>query len=174
MNKKQIQLLEFLEQSGSRLHRMLVRLTLDEEAAEELMQEVFLRLFKITHFERIENPEAYAARIAINLAFDRRRQHRWFSEIPQNRPDWRIPQVDRRLIQAEAVEKILDAAETLSGLTRECFVLRYVEQMEHEQIAKRTRKNTKQVRALCSKAIQRIRRILNEQNASFYKEAINE
>lgn len=138
------------------------------------MQELFLRLFEIKHVEKIENLPAYAARIAINLAFDQRRQQRPFLEIPQDRPDHRIPRIDQRLIQTEEITKILDAAEALGGLTRQCFVLRYVEQMEYEQIAKQTRKNTKQVRALCSKAIQRIHRILNEQNAPFYKEAINE
>ncbi|MBL7214472.1 MAG: sigma-70 family RNA polymerase sigma factor [Phycisphaerae bacterium] len=174
MNTKQRLLLKFLEASGPGLHGMLTRLTLDETVAEELMQNLFIRLFEIKHLEKIENLHAYACRIAINLAFDRRRQHRSFSEIPDSRPDLRIPRVDRRLIQAEEIAKILDAAQQLSGLTRECFVLRYIEQMEYAEIAKRTQKNPQQVRALCSKGTQRIRQILNEQNASFYKEAINE
>lgn len=173
MNKKQIYLLRFLEQSGPRLHGLLLRLTLDETAAEELMQEVFIRLFEIKRLEKIENLHAYACRIAINLAFDRRRQQRPFLQIPESRPDRRIPNVAHRLMQNEEITKILNAAQALSGLTRECFVLRYVEQMEYAEIAERTRKNQKQVRALCSKGIQRIREILNEQTEA-YKEAVNE
>lgn len=172
MNKKQIQLLRFLEEFGPRLHGLLLRLTLDETAAEELMQELFIRLFEIKRLEKIENLHAYASRIAINLAFDRRRQ-RPFLQIPESRPDRRIPNVAHRLMQNEEITRILNAAREMSGLMRECFVLRYVEQMEYAEIAERTRKNKKQVRALCSKGIQRIRQILNEQRTA-YKEAINE
>ena len=138
------------------------------------MQELFLRLIEIKRPEKIGNLEAYACRIAINLAFERRRRRHIFIEIPQNRPDLRIPNVDLRLIQAEEIQAILNAAGDLSGQMQECFVLHYIEQMDYPEIAKRLHKNQSQVRALCSKAIQRIRLILKEQNAAFYKEAINE
>lgn len=174
MNKKQLLLLKFLEESGPRLHGMLTRLTLDETVAEELMQELFIRLFEIEHPGKVENLQAYACRIAINLAFDHRRKQRSFRVIPDTQTDHRIPQVDLRLIQNEQLQEILNAAEQLSGQTRECFVLRYIEQLDYDQIAKRTEKNAQQVRGLCSKGIQRIRQILNEQNAPSYKEATNE
>ena len=174
MNKKQTLLLRFLEESGPRLHGMLTRLTLDEDAAEELMQELFIRLFEIKHLEKIGNLHAYACRIAMNLAFDRRRKQRFFGPIPNDQADNRTPRVHLRLVQNEEMGHILSAAEQLSGQTRECFVLRYIEQMDYETIANRMDKNTQQVRALCSKGIQRIRQILNEQNAPSYKEAINE
>jgi RNA polymerase sigma-70 factor (ECF subfamily) len=163
-----------LEESGPRLHGMLTRLTLDEDAAEELMQELFIRLFEIKHLEKIENLQAYACRIAMNLAFDRRRKHRTFKPIPDDQTDNRMPQVHLRLVQNEEMGHILSAAEQLSGQTRECFVLRHIEQMDYDQIAERTQKSTQQVRGLCYKGIQRIRQILNKQNAPFYKEAINE
>lgn len=174
MDTKQNLLLQFLEQHGRRLHGMLTRLTLDEDIAEELMQELFIRLFQIQNLKQIENLQAYASRIAINLAFDRRRKQRFFKPVPDSQTDSKTPQVCLRLIQKEELEQILNAAELLTGQTRECFVLRYIEQMDHGQIAERTQKNAQQVRALCSKAIRRIRQIVNEQNASFFKEAINE
>lgn len=174
MDKKQILLLQLLEQSGPRLLGMLTRLTLDQDAAEELMQELFIRLFEIEHIENIENLQAYACRTAINLAFDRRQKQRSFAAVPDNQTDRRIPPVDLQLIQAEQLDQILNALEQISGLTRECVVLRYMEQMDDNEIAKRIHKNTQQVRGLCSKGIQRIRQILNEQETSFYREAINE
>ena len=174
MNEKQTLLLRFLDESGPRLHGMLTRLTLDEDAAEELMQELFIRLFEIKHLEKIENLHAYACRVVINLAFDRRRKQRFFKPIPDDQTDNRTPRVHLRLVQNEEMGHILSAVEQLSGQTRECFVLRYIEQMDYGQIVERTQKSPQQVRALCSKGIQRIRQILNEQNASFYKEAINE
>lgn len=173
MDKKQVLLLQLLEQSGPRLHGMLTRLMLDESAAEELMQDLFIRLFEI-NLEKIDNLQAYACRIAINLAFDRRRRLRVFAPVPENQPDGRIPPVDQRLIQSEQLHQILDAIEQLSGLMRECLVFRYIEQMDDNQIAERIQKTPQQVRGLCSKGLHRLRQILNEQEASFYKEAINE
>jgi RNA polymerase sigma-70 factor (ECF subfamily) len=174
LDKKQILLLQLLEQSGPRLLGMLTRLTLNQDTAEELMQELFIRLFEIKHSENIENLQAYACRTAINLAFDRRRKQRSLAAVPDNQTDLRIPPVDLRLIQAEQLNQVLNAIEHLSGLTRECVVLRYMEQMDDNEIAERIHKNTQQVRGLCSKGIQRIRQILNEQEASFYKESIHE
>ena len=138
------------------------------------MQDLFIRLFEIKHLEKIENLPAYACRIAMNLAFDRRRKQRFFEPIPDDQTDNRTPHVHLRLVKNEELGHILSAAEQLSGQTRECFVLRYIEQMDYDKIAERTQKSAQQVRALCSKGIGRIRQILNKQNASFYKEAINE
>ena len=174
MNTKKALLLQFFDHSGGRLYTMLTRLTLDKDAAEELMQDLFIRLFEIKHLEKIENLRAYASRIAINLAFDRRRKQRFFKPIPGNQIDNQTEPVHLKLVQQEELEQILDAAEQLSDRMRECFVLRYIEQMDYEAIAERTYKTAQQVRGLCSKGIRRIRQILNEKNASFYKEAINE
>lgn len=174
MNKKQKLLLRFLEESGDRLHRMLTRLTLDETTAEELMQELFVRLFEMRNLEKIENLHAYATRIAINLAFDQHRKQQHFRPIPIDLEDSRIPNINLRISRNEDIQQILDVARQLSGLTRECFVLRYIEQMDYGRIAERIGKTPQQVRGLCSKGIQRIRQIINDQNAPYYKEAINE
>jgi hypothetical protein len=48
-------LLEFLESSGPGLHALLTRLTLREDAAEDLMQELFIRLSKSKAFEKARN-----------------------------------------------------------------------------------------------------------------------
>lgn len=174
MNKKQVHLLELLERSGPRLHAMLTRLTLDESVAEELMQDLFLKLLEIKKPEKIENLQAYAYRIAINLAFDRRRRKRDFLALSDTHIDQRTQKAEVKLIQNEQLQHILNAVEQLSGQTRECFVLHYIEQMDYDEIANRTQKTPKQVRGLCSKGIQHIRQILNEKNASSYREAINE
>ena len=174
MSEKENILLKLLDRSGPKLHGMLYRLTLDADVAEDLMQDLFTRLCELKKPASIKNLEAYACRIAINLAFDRRRKQGSLIRLSETLTDHKTPQVDRQLIRNEELQHILDAAEQLSGLTRECFVLRYIEQMDYDAIAERVQKTTQQVRGLCSKAIQRIRQILNDQNASFYKEAINE
>ena len=63
-------LLELLERKGKSLYKLLFRLTLSEETAEELMQELFVRLGKSKRCSDIENLYAYARKTALNLAFD--------------------------------------------------------------------------------------------------------
>lgn len=175
MSEKEEILLDLLRRSGRKLHGMLTRLTLNEDIAEDLMQDLFIRLCQLGNPEAIKNLEAYACRAAINLAFDwQRKQKGSFKTLSENFADTGIPNVDRQMIQNERLEPILSAVEQLRGDMRECFVLHYIEQMDYPQIAERTQKNPQQVRALCSKGIHRIRQILNVQNAPFYKEAINE
>lgn len=166
--------LQLFEQSGTKLHGMIYRLTLDTHAAEDLMQELFCRLCQLKNPEKYDNLEAYACRTAINLAFDWRRQKRSLIKIPEDLTDTKTRTAEFRLIEYEQLEQILDAARMLNGFSRECFVLRYIEQMDYALIAKRTQKTPQHVRALCSKAIYRIRQILNTQPSGTIKEAVNE
>jgi RNA polymerase sigma factor (sigma-70 family) len=168
-------LLQLLERSGPKLCGILTRLTLDELTAEELMQDVFARLCEHKNLDKIENIEAYAVRCAVNLAFDWRRQKRSLTSIPEGLVDPNARPPHLRLTRNEQFEQILDAAGQLEGMTRQCFVLRHIEQMDYDDIASQMQKSNQQVRGLCSKGLAKIRQILNTQNTrSYYKEAINE
>ena len=166
-------LLDLLKESGPRLLAVLTRLTLDEQTAEDLLQEVFVRLCRMENPARINHLEAYACRIAIHLAFDDRRDRQKRKLFiarggeTEHQGGLGLTPEDR-----EQIERILDAAQTLEGSTRVCFTLRYIEQMDYAQIADQLEKTPKQVRALCSKAVQRIRRMMNQTSkCSVYKEA---
>ncbi len=172
MRPKENILLKLLDKSGHKLHGMLYRLTLDEDAAEDLMQELFIRLCELKQPQKIKNLEAYACRIAINLAFDRRRKQRSFTSIPEQFTDRRIQSVDFRLLQKEQLTKTLEAVDKLSDLTRECIVLRHIEQMDYDRIAERMNKSQQQIRGICSKGIQRVREILNAHPTISFKESI--
>ncbi|MHC4757147.1 MAG: RNA polymerase sigma factor [Planctomycetota bacterium] len=69
-NKK---ILELLDESGPSLYALLTKLTLNQDAAEELMQELFIKLNNSKVFQKANNSDAYAHRAAINLALDWRR-----------------------------------------------------------------------------------------------------
>lgn len=73
MSDRRTQLLELLDQSGASLLALLTRLTLRQDVAEELMQDLFLRLSSAKDQGGIDCWYAYARRTAINLAFDWRR-----------------------------------------------------------------------------------------------------
>jgi RNA polymerase sigma-70 factor, ECF subfamily len=155
-------LLELLGKSGTSLHRLLTRLTLNEQTAEDLMQELFVKLRNSGHIEKIRDLDAYVHRMASNLAFDwRRRNRQAIVNIKQiaEPVSQEVSPLDRT-IRNEELEEILDAVGQLDGASRDAFVMRHIEQQSYEAIAKVFGQTEHQVRALCNKGLQRLRQLL--------------
>jgi RNA polymerase sigma-70 factor (ECF subfamily) len=152
VSDQQVQLLQLLDAHG-RLHALLTRLTLREEVAEELMQELFLKLHAAKDQGRIECWYAYARRTAINLAFDWRRRQAIRRACSLDALSERASETDGplgKLIASEELEQILAAVGRLQGASREVFVLRYIQQNSYEEIAEQLGRTVHQARALCA------------------------
>ena len=164
MRNRKDQLMPLLDSSGPRLHALLLRLTLREDIAEELMQELFIKLNHANGFHRADNPYAYACRTAINLASDWRRTQK--QNLPPldlvHEPAAHTPSPLAQLIQAEQLEQILDAAALVTPLLRDAFVMRHIQQESYETIAGQLGKTPHQIRALCAKALTQLRHIINQ------------
>jgi len=154
--------LALLENSGESLHRLLGRLTLDEHAPGDLIQELFIRLTGSNGFDRAENPVAYARRSAINLAFEWRRKQKNNPQVLQNENTLVSgePSALENLIRTEDLHQVLDATARLSELARQVVVLRFIEQQTYDEIAEQLDKTPHHVRAECSKALKRLRALL--------------
>lgn len=155
--------LAFLEAEGPRVHALLVRLTLSEEVAEDLMQELFLRLSRSKEFANSENAAAYAFRSAVHLAFDWRRSQnrtscRSFEDQQAPVDVNNSPLID--LVRREEFDEVLQALDRLSEASREIIVSRYLQQQSYEEIGERVGKTAKQVRGLHHKAVIRLRAFL--------------
>jgi len=160
----QKQLLELLDRSGAKLHALLTRLTLREDVAEELMQELFVKLSDVATSKKISNWDAYAYRAAVNLAFDWRRRNKQIS-VPLeavNEPVSDDCPPLAGLIRNEAVQEVLSAISRLNNTAREAFVMRYIQQESYEFIAEQLDKTPHQVRALCSKVMNYLRDVLGQ------------
>jgi RNA polymerase sigma factor (sigma-70 family) len=148
-------LLELLEKSGATYYRLLTRLTLREDIAEELMQELFIKLSNTNDLDDVKNLNAYARRAAINLAFDWRRSkknnHLGLDRLQEPVSNDNSPLTN--MVQAEQLEEVLDSIEKLNKASREVLVMRYIEEQTTEDIAEQLNKTPHQVRALCSKAL---------------------
>jgi RNA polymerase sigma-70 factor (ECF subfamily) len=163
VSDRQVQLLELLDAHGAGLHALLTRLTLREEVAEELMQEVFLKLHAAKDLGRIDCWYAYARRTAINLAFDWRRRQAIRRACSLDVLSDRASETDGplgQLIASEELEQVLAAIGRLHGASREVFVLRYIQQSSYEEIAAQLGRNVHQVRALCFRALSTLRDVL--------------
>jgi RNA polymerase sigma-70 factor (ECF subfamily) len=164
LRDQQKELSELLDKSGVSLYALLTRLTLREDVAEELMQELFIKLNNYKGLHKIQNRHAYAHRVAINLACDwRRRQRRSrlsLDDVPQLASNEKSPLSN--LINSEESQEMLDAISRLNKASRQAIVMRYIQQQPYEDIAEQMNKTTHQVRALCHKAINRLRDLLEK------------
>lgn len=162
MQNRHKELLELLSRSGDSLYTLLTRLTLREDTAEELMQELFIKLSNSRGFAGCTNRDAYARRAAINLAFDRRRK---FRQKLQLHPELCEPVSSEgsplgELIRSEELEEMLDAIGRLNKSSRQAVVMRYIQQQSYEDIAEQMEKTPHHVRAICSRAVNRLRDML--------------
>ncbi|MEJ2649399.1 MAG: sigma-70 family RNA polymerase sigma factor [Sedimentisphaerales bacterium] len=166
MRDRHKELLELLDRSGANLYSLLFRLTLREDAAQELMQELFLKLSKSRGFEKSNNRDAYTRKAAINLAFDWRRK----SRRDRHAQDFAYEVIANdgsplnKIIRTEELEEMLNAIEKLNEKGRQAIVMRYIQQQSYDDIAEQTGKTPHQARALCSKAMSRLRQIMGTNN----------
>jgi RNA polymerase sigma-70 factor (ECF subfamily) len=154
-------LLELLTRSGPGLHALLTKLTLRQDVAEDLMQDLFIRLSG-SNLDKVDNLDAYAKTVAINLAFDWRRKKGPSvsldcEDTPEPAAEEKSPLI--RMVENEDVRKVFDAMDRLNKVQRKVFVLRYIQQHSFEEIAEETGKTPHHVRALCSRALTKVRGI---------------
>lgn len=126
------------------------------------MQELFIRLNGSDKLDTVDNLPAYARTVAMNLAFDWRRKkvHR-VHVAAEDAPEPASSEISplERMEQDERLKTILAAADRLNKLYRRVFIMRYVEQYSFDQIAQETGKTPHHVRALCSRAMARVRQL---------------
>ena len=127
------------------------------------MQELFIRLQRSDGFAGAANPAGYAYRAAMRLAFDwHRAQKRMVVAVPiPDDVEAKQPSPLHTLLEREQLEQILHAANELTELCRDAFVMRYIQQDSYEVIGERLDKTPHQVRGLCHRAVQEIRDVLN-------------
>jgi len=122
--------------------RSLVRLARlfvdDRNAAEDIVQEAFLRLAR--HVERIETVDrapAYLRSIVLNLARDHNR--RGLVSLRHHATRGREVDVDEapddRLVRSEEHQRVLEAVRRLPTRQRDCITLRYFEELSIDGIA---------------------------------------
>lgn len=162
MSQPSNRLEELLETGGRQLYALLVRLTLSEDAADDLLQELVVRLSRSEGFWAADNPLAYARRSAIHLAFDRcrRMKRRPKVEPLTTEPESEVKSPLRALVDREELESVLTAMEKLSSTSCGCLVLHYIEQLSYDEIAGQLGATPHQVRGLCHKGIRRLRQLM--------------
>jgi RNA polymerase sigma-70 factor (ECF subfamily) len=167
-------LLTLLDTSGPELHALLTKLTLRADVAEELMQDLFIKLSQSRGFAEADSPAAYAFRAAVNLALDwRRAQTRHPTPVPLS---YDIPVSEAlplsRLVRTEELDRVLDAVTELPEPARQAIIMRYLQQEDFQTVARELGQTVRHVRSLCYKALAQIRqRVGADRPGGYGKEA---
>ena len=133
----------FLRGLSAAYHQPLVRYfrrrvgTLEE--AEDLTQEVFLRLVRRPDAEQIDNPEAFLFRTAVNLLRDRSRRGKTaashLAEISDHQDRFEALSPERVLQGRQSLNSALRVLEELDERTRDVFILHRLEGLKYAEIA---------------------------------------
>jgi RNA polymerase sigma-70 factor (ECF subfamily) len=133
-----------------RVFGLLYRLSGSRDAAEELMQETFLRVVRtIGQYEHSGKFESWLFRIAANLARDRARSGRrrgWTTSLEDGGPQAEEPAASdqaaaeydpqRRLLNKEAGKRLEMCLQRLSEPEREILMLRHFSGLSFPEIAR--------------------------------------
>ncbi|MDW3217168.1 MAG: sigma-70 family RNA polymerase sigma factor [Acidimicrobiales bacterium] len=123
------------EEHGAGLVRLVRLLVDDRNAAEDVVQEAFIRLARSAH--RIKDPSkaaAYLRSIALNLARDHNR--RGLVSLRHRLPtDPAVASVEDTIVLSEEHAAVLDALRDLPGRQRDCLILRYYDELDIDAIA---------------------------------------
>ena len=151
-----------LETGGRQLYALLVRLTLRADVADDLLQELLVRLSRSDGFDRADDPLQYARRAAIHLAFDWHRRKKCSAMIDHFPEEPAAAAADclNVLVAREEFERVLTGMKELSALSRTCLVLHYIEHLSHAEIAGQLGKTPHQIRGLCHKGIRQLQRLM--------------
>ncbi len=157
----------------AQIFRFLLSLLRDRDAAETLTQECFLRAFRSwPSFRQEANPLTWLMRIAVNLTRDYWRNRKlqfWkratavdVSEVSEWLPGQGANPEQRAAIRQQ-IEAVWKAVEDLSPRQRTVFLLRFVEDMELNEIAEATGLNLGTVKSHLSRGLEAIRTRLRRQ-----------
>jgi RNA polymerase sigma-70 factor (ECF subfamily) len=115
------------------------------DEAEDLTQEVFLRMIRSLQRtesdggERIDNPEAFLFRTAVNLLRDRARRAKTFAghlaEAVHRDESVEVRSPERVLQGRQSLRSAMTALEELDTRTRDVFILHRLEGLKYAEIA---------------------------------------
>jgi RNA polymerase sigma-70 factor (ECF subfamily) len=163
---------EWLRLYRGRVFRYILFATRDEDVAESLTQDCFMRAHTAqSSFRGDCAMSTWLMRIAVNLVRDHQRNMKlrfWkraamldASEMSDRLPDMKSS-TEQRLIAQERVAKVWRAVEVLSERQRNIFLLRFVEELELPEIAEAMQLNLNTVKSHLYRALSAVKQQVGE------------
>lgn len=146
-----------------RLCRLLLR---NPQEAEEVAQEVFLKLMQVHAVQQRDSWDAWLTQVAVNACRDRKRGWwwRWRVEAPTEFLDMQLPSTDATpeevTVSREQRELIWQFFRKLSPRQQEVFALRYIEGWSEHEVAAMLGVTPGSVKQHLFRAVQHLRKAL--------------
>lgn len=157
MNTKDFKI--FIENNKNKIYRFALSITKDPSTAQDVAQEVFIKIWKQIQDSEIENMGAWAMRLTRNLSIDKTRlKARSFDSLHlvhgyssnENTPDQIVEEKD-------AVAQVKQFMEELPPKQRNILHLREVEEMSYDEISQILEVPLEQVKVYLFRARKAIR-----------------
>ena len=153
------------EELGPGLRRYLIRLIGDSASAEDIVQEVFIRLYEaVQENRRIENLRSWTFQVGHNLAVDQQRRNSaegWATKMSHEARRTDEPNAETALLQAERHNQVQAALALLSPQERQVLELR-AEGLRHREIAELMNLQISTVSTFLLRAVRKIARQIHE------------
>ena len=156
---------------SSRLFRMAYRLMNSREEAEDIVQEVYVKLWEMrTELKDYNSIEALAVRITRNLCLDHLRKKKVKQEAAKSEKliqDANRVSPEDQLERQEEKELLHTLISALPEPQRSLVHLRHLEEKEYEEIAEMVNMNVNAIRVSISRARKQMREMLEKQYSSW-------
>jgi RNA polymerase sigma-70 factor (sigma-E family) len=151
---------ELFAVEGARLVRLARLFTDDRNAAEDLVQEAFIRLHRAAH--RISEPAKaapYLRSIVINLARDHNRRGLMSLRHQEALPAGTVPEAPEDvLVVNEERGQVVEQLRELSPRQRDCILLRFYMEMTEAEIAAALDISPNSVKTHCRRGLEALRK----------------
>jgi RNA polymerase sigma factor (sigma-70 family) len=155
------------ERHRASLQRYFERRVKNRGDAEDLIQEVFLRLARRGDFQSIKSIDGYLFEIAASVFQDLlRHRHSRAVDLHEEFREWHSPEgfsAERVLIGEESVGQVAQALSELPERVRVAFVLHRFEGLRHPEIAKQLRVSVSAVEKYVGRALAFIKERMGEE-----------
>lgn len=157
---------ELLRRYKNPVYHFAYRLCLNAHEAEDVTQEVFLRLHQYKDSYRPQGKfSAWLFSIAHNLCLSRLRRKKWWGLWPRmpDDPDELVevasldPSPDVVVQDNEAASRVKECIQELPFLQREALILREYQNLEYQEIARILKKSLNTVKTLIHRARQTLK-----------------
>ncbi len=156
---------------SSRLYRMAYRLMNSREEAEDIVQEVYVKLWGMRNdLDRYNSLEALCVRITRNLCLDhlrRRKVNQEAMKAEQYKPEEYPETPSESLEKKENADLLHTLIAALPEPQRSLVHLRHLEGKEYEEIAEMVNMNVNAIRVSISRARKQMRALVEKQYSSW-------
>ncbi|HDS06209.1 MAG TPA: RNA polymerase sigma factor [Bacteroides sp.] len=156
---------------SSRLFRMAYRLLNSREEAEDIVQEVYMKLWGMRNeLPGYDNIEALSVRITRNLCLDQLRRRKVSQAALKNERSLAEDDTDNpehRLVKEEQKEVIHTLIASLPEPQRSLVHLRHLEGKDYEEISQMVNMNVNAIRVSISRARKQMREMLEKKYSSW-------